>query len=80
MKIYKNNIRKYRNKKFISQSKLAKEAKISQSYLSAIEREEKSPTLRMLYRISKELKVCPKLLFSCNKSCEECSNNKEYKL
>lgn len=71
MKFYKINIKKYRKKQFISQNKLAKKIGISQSYLSAIEREEKSPTLRMLYKIAKELKVCPKLLFTCNNNCKK---------
>ncbi|WP_039242477.1 helix-turn-helix domain-containing protein [Clostridium botulinum] len=77
MKKHKINIKKYRRKILISQNQLAKRIGISQSYLSSIEREEKSPTLRMLYRISEELSVCPRLLISCKMDCKNC--NKNYK-
>lgn len=77
MKKHKINIEKYRKKNFISQNKLAHFIGISQSYLSAVERNQKSPTLRMLYRISDELDVCPRLLISCKMNCEECT--KKYK-
>ncbi|RXM79615.1 XRE family transcriptional regulator [Clostridium tetani] len=73
----KTNIEKYRKIKFISQNKLAKKIGISQSYLSAMEREEKSPTLRMLYRIAEKLDVCPRLLIHCTIDCKECT--KKYK-
>ncbi|KMJ93160.1 DNA-binding protein, partial [Clostridium botulinum C str. Stockholm] len=65
MKKHKINIKKYRRKMLLSQNKLARRIEISQSYLSAVEREEKSPTLRMLYKISDELNVCPRLLIQC---------------
>ncbi|APU61252.1 XRE family transcriptional regulator [Clostridium botulinum] len=74
---HKINVEEYRKKNFISQNKLAKKINISQSYLSAVERELKSPTLRMLYRIAKELDVCPRLLIRCKIECKEC--NKKYK-
>ncbi|NFQ84137.1 helix-turn-helix transcriptional regulator [Clostridium sporogenes] len=70
---HKINIEKYRKENFISQNKLAKKIGISQSYLSAIIREEKSPTLRMLYRIADELDVCPRLLLKCTIECSECN-------
>lgn len=71
------NIAKYRKIKFISQNKLAKKIKISQSYLSALERNEKSPTIRTLYKIGNELDVCPRLLVRCTIDCKECT--KKYK-
>lgn len=74
---YTNNIEKYRKMKFFSQNKLAQKINISQSYISAVERGVKSPTLRMLYRIADELDVCPRLLIKCKMKCKEC--NKEYK-
>lgn len=77
MKKHKINVEKYRKKKFISQNKLAKLLKISQSYLSAVERCLKSPTLRMLYRIADALDTCPRLLISCKMDCKECT--KKYK-
>lgn len=77
MKKHKINIKKYRRKMFLSQNKLAKRIQISQSYLSAVERELKSPTLRMLYKISEELSVCPRLLISCKINCKDCT--KKYK-
>ncbi len=72
---HKINVEEYRKKNFISQNKLAKKINISQSYLSAVERELKSPTLRMLYRIAKELDVCPRLLIRCKIECKECNKN-----
>ncbi|KEI16869.1 helix-turn-helix transcriptional regulator [Clostridium botulinum C] len=77
MKKHKINIKKYRRKMLLSQNKLARRIEISQSYLSAVEREEKSPTLRMLYKISDELNVCPRLLIQCKIDCKNCI--KKYK-
>ncbi|HCL4549695.1 XRE family transcriptional regulator [Clostridium botulinum] len=74
---HKINVEEYRKKNFISQNKLAKKINISQSYLSSVEREIKSPTLRMLYRIAEELDVCPRLLIKCTIECSECK--KQYK-
>lgn len=73
MRKHKINIEKYRMEKFISQNILARKINISQSYLSAVERELKSPTLRMLYRIADELDVCPRLLISCRIECKKCT-------
>ncbi|WP_142415466.1 helix-turn-helix domain-containing protein [Hathewaya massiliensis] len=73
----KVNIKKYREKKTLSQNKLAKKIGVSQSYLSAIEREEKSPTIRMLFKIAHELNVCPRLLIRCTIECKYCT--KKYK-
>lgn len=70
---HKINIEKYRKMKFISQNQLAKKIGISQSYLSAVERGLKSPTLRMLYRIAEELNICPRLLIECTIECSNCS-------
>ena len=56
-------IKNVRIKKGISQSKLAKMAKISQSYLSELENNKKSPTLRVLCKIAEALNVTPSELF-----------------
>ncbi|MBO0572576.1 helix-turn-helix transcriptional regulator [Clostridium botulinum] len=74
---HKINVENYRKKNFISQNKLAKSIGISQSYLSAVERELKSPTVRMLYRIAEELDICPRLLIECTIECSKC--RKRYK-
>ncbi|MFV3012941.1 helix-turn-helix domain-containing protein [Clostridium botulinum] len=74
---HKINVENYRKKNFISQNKLAKRIGISQSYLSAVERELKSPTVRMLYRIAEELDICPRLLIRCTIECSKC--NKRWK-
>lgn len=68
----KINIKEYREKQGLSQNKLAKKAGISQSYLSALEREEKSPTTRILFKIANELNVCPRLLIKCKINCDDC--------
>lgn len=72
MKKHKINIKKYRELFYVSQNKLAIKIGISQSYLSAVERGEKSPTLRMIYKISDALDVCPRLLIQCKIKCENC--------
>jgi len=73
MKKHKINIEKYRMKISISQNQLANKIGISQSYLSAIERGLKSPTIRMLYRIADKLDVCPRLLICCTIKCNKCT-------
>ncbi len=57
------NIRSVRISKRISQTELAKKANISQSYISELEHNKKSPTLRQLCKIAKALKVHPSELF-----------------
>lgn len=75
----KINLKFYREKQGISQNQLAKNIGISQSFISALERQEKSPTLRMIYRIAKELNVCPRLLISCTINCIECNTDEKCK-
>lgn len=48
-----------RTRKGISQTNLARMAGISQSYLSELESNKKSPTLRELCKIAEALKVHP---------------------
>lgn len=73
----KIKIKKYRTLKKISQRKLSKDLRVSQGYISEIESNKKSPTVRMLYNIADELNVCPRLLLSCKIKCEDCK--KDYK-
>ena len=55
----------YRELMGISQKELAEKIQISQGYISEIEKNIKSPTIRMLYHISAALKICPCLLLPC---------------
>lgn len=52
-------IKEIRLEKRLTQTQLAKKAKISQSYLSELESNKKSPTLRQLCKIADALNVTP---------------------
>lgn len=52
-------IKEIRVDKKLSQSELARKADISQSYLSELESNKKSPTLRQLCKIADALEVHP---------------------
>lgn len=65
----KLNIKEYRELKGISQKKLCSMLKISQGYLSEIESGKKSPTVRMLYKISNALEICPHVLLPVTIYC-----------
>ena len=52
-------IKEIRLEKRLTQTQLAKKAKISQSYLSELESNKKSPTLRQLCKIADALGVMP---------------------
>lgn len=70
----------YRTLKGISQTKLAAKLQTSQGYISEIEKNLKSPTLRFLYQISDALEICPCLLLPCiieyrNQCLDECEMN-----
>lgn len=71
----KINLKFYRESKNISQVKLAKSLGITQGYISDIESGKKSPTLRMLCKISNALKVCPRMMISCTVDCEKCDKD-----
>lgn len=51
------NIRRLRKEKNITQEKICQEANISQPYLSRVERDLFTPSIKLLYRISKVLNV-----------------------
>ncbi|MCW6085484.1 MULTISPECIES: helix-turn-helix domain-containing protein [Clostridium] len=75
----KINLKKIREEKNISQSKLAILAGISRSYVSEIEAGKKTPSLDMLERIAEALEVCVALLLINNKDCCNCARYKEVK-
>lgn len=52
-----NRVRKIRNSQDISQERLAIDAGIERSYMGAIERGERNPTLVKIVSIAKALKV-----------------------
>lgn len=69
----KIKLKYYREKKGLSQKELAKKIKTSQGYISELEKNLKSPTIRMLYNISEVLEICPHLLLPCiiDLECED---------
>lgn len=73
----KINLKYYRELKGLSQRQLAKKLNISQGYISSIENGKKSPTIRMIYRIAKALKICPRLLLPCIIKCRTRCDHKE---
>jgi len=61
----KIKLKYYRELKGMSQKELAKKVKTTQGYISEIEKNIKSPTIRMLYHISEALEICPCMLLQC---------------
>lgn len=59
------NLKHYRELKGYSQKQLAEKLHTSQGYISEIEKNKKSPTIRMLYNIACSLEICPRLLLPC---------------
>ena len=57
------NLRVLRRRRKFTQAKLAKRAKVSISYVSMIERAERSPPLETVERLAKALAVDPLSLF-----------------
>ncbi|WP_143314282.1 helix-turn-helix transcriptional regulator [Clostridium sp. HBUAS56017] len=70
----KIRLKYYREQKGISQKELAEKVETSQSYISEIEKNLKSPTIRMLYHISEVLEICPHLLLPCIIDCKGRNN------
>jgi transcriptional regulator with XRE-family HTH domain len=68
-------IKHYRIYRGLSQHELAAKVGISQGYLSELEKNMKSPTVRMLYAIANALEICPKELLECH--CKECEGANE---
>lgn len=57
LKIFGENVQKYRKEKQISQEKLAEIAGVHRTYIGMIERAEKNITLRNIEKIAKTLEV-----------------------
>ncbi|NEZ47696.1 helix-turn-helix transcriptional regulator [Clostridium niameyense] len=72
----KINLKKIREEKNISQSKLAILAGISRSYVSEIEAGKKTPSLDMLEKIAEALEVCTTFLLINNRNCCNCARHK----
>lgn len=71
-------IKEIRIKRSMTQEELAEKAKIKQSYISQLESNAKSPTLRVVFRIAEALNVCPHVLVQYNVNCDKnCLNNCE---
>jgi len=56
-------VRKYRSAVGISQEALADRAEIHRTYIGGIERGERNPTLLMIHRLAKALRIAPARLF-----------------
>ena len=59
-----DEIRRVRKKAGMSQQTLAFEAEIHRTYVSLLERNEKSPTVTVLFKVCKALKVRPSRLIA----------------
>lgn len=68
------NLKYYRELKGFSQKELAEKIQTSQGYISEIEKNIKSPTIRMLYNIACALEICPRLLLPCIIECKDRNN------
>jgi len=53
------SVRKYRKVRGLSQESLALKAEIHRTYIGGIERGERNPTLTMIHKIARALKVSP---------------------
>lgn len=70
------DIAKWRKIKGMSQKELSEKANINQSYLSALERHHKSPTLKVYFRICTALEICPHRVMNYDFYCpDDCSTN-----
>jgi transcriptional regulator with XRE-family HTH domain len=63
-KSFGNRIRELRGEKGLSQEELAHMAGVHRTYMGAIERGERNPSLKNIAAISKALKITLKELFS----------------
>ena len=70
--MYKLKIKKYRKAKHLTQKQLSKKVSISQNYLCELENNKYDIKISLLFRIGKELNVCPKKFIICN----NCIKNK----
>lgn len=56
-------IKKYRDKREITQSQLAKKINVTPTYISALENNRKDPSLSLLTEISRELEIPLEVMF-----------------
>ncbi|WP_315117438.1 helix-turn-helix transcriptional regulator [uncultured Clostridium sp.] len=75
--MYVLKIKEYRNLRGITQEQLAIKIEISQSFLSEIENKKYDIKLDLLYKIGRNLNVCPKRLIYCN--CKICRKKRKLK-
>lgn len=64
LKKFGENLQKVRKGKGISQEKLAEEIGVHRTYLSLVEKGDRNPSLRTIYRLSKALNVHSSKLLS----------------
>lgn len=57
LKVFGKNLRIQRRRKKLTQEKLGELAKINYKYIGEIERGEKNPTVLVIYKLSRALKV-----------------------
>lgn len=62
-KLFAQNIKKYRESKGYSKTKLAELADCDLTYIGKIEKSEKYPNLKMIFKLAEALEVPPKALF-----------------
>lgn len=71
--LFKQKISYWRIKRELSQNGLAKITGISQSYISKLEKDLKTPSIPMLFKIAEVLEVCWKDLIGCDHDCKNCT-------
>jgi len=55
-------LKKYREKVFLSQEKLANDCELHRTYISLLERGERSPSLKTIFLLAERLNIEPHLL------------------
>lgn len=68
IKVFANNVKKYRTEKGLSQEAFAEKAGLHRTYISAIEREKRSIALENVQKIANALEIDTYLLFINNES------------
>lgn len=71
-----NTIKQLRKRKGINQQVLADRLGVTQTYLSLIESNQKTPSINLINSISKELSIPPSILAYLTLNKEEISKNK----
>lgn len=67
LKVFANNVKKYRTEKGLSQESFAEKASLHRTYISAVEREKRSIALVNVQKIADALNIDTYLLFIDNK-------------